>query len=112
VARLYRERPSSRPTLTAVPGGAPGRSAPPLDGSQEFADLFGDVPEFELPDDQPPSLPEALSGESGSGETEEPPPEAAQVPPDEQETAEVASAEQLPLDTAPKPAAVYRLPSP
>ena len=56
VARRYRERPTGPPTLTAVPGGAEKRAkkAPaPLDGSQEYSDLFGDVPEFEIPGDEP-----------------------------------------------------------
>ena len=67
VARRYRERPTGPPTLTAVPGGAGKRSkkAPaPLDGSQEYSDLFGDVPEFEIPGDEPESLPEVLEGAS------------------------------------------------
>ena len=48
-----------------MPGGAGKRSkkAPaPLDGSQEYSDLFGDVPEFEIPGDEPESLPEVLEG--------------------------------------------------
>ncbi len=46
VARRYRERPASRPTLAAVPDpDKPGRRrGAPLDGSQEYADLFGDAP--------------------------------------------------------------------
>ena len=77
VARRYRERPTGPPTLTAVPGGAGKRSkkAPaPLDGSQEYSDLFGDVPEFEIPGDEPESLPEVLEGAEPLAEVQEPPP--------------------------------------
>ena len=112
MARLYRERPSSRPTLTAVPGGASEQSGQaPLDGSEEYADLFGDVPEFELPEDEPASLPEVLAGEDDG--TADPEPASAHIPPDEEVTAEVvaaADAEQLPLDTTPRPPVVYTLP--
>jgi DNA segregation ATPase FtsK/SpoIIIE, S-DNA-T family len=45
VGRRYRERPSGRPVLRAVPSPAP--SAPPVDGSHAFADLFGAVPELD-----------------------------------------------------------------
>src|SRR4051794_24683376 len=119
VARRYRERPTGPPTLTAVPGGAAKRSKrkpAPLDGSQEFSDLFGDVPEFEVPGDEPESLPEVLEGADPVAEMEEPPTEPDDVPADEAGTAEGSlekPAEQLPLDTAAaKPAVEYRLPSP
>jgi S-DNA-T family DNA segregation ATPase FtsK/SpoIIIE len=110
MARRYRERPASRPTLTAVPGGASARSQPaPLDGSEEYADLFGDVPEFELPADDPASLPEVLADGVEAGE-----PEASPMAPEEEVTAEVQSGDapsvELPLDTAPKPPVVYALP--
>ena len=120
VARRYRERPTGPPTLTAVPGGAGKRSkkAPaPLDGSQEYSDLFGDVPEFEIPGDEPESLPEVLEGAEPVADAQEPPAEPEDdVPPDEAVTAEVSleePAEQLPLDTvSARPAVEYRLPSP
>jgi DNA segregation ATPase FtsK/SpoIIIE, S-DNA-T family len=103
VARRYRERPSARPTLVAVPG--PGKSSkrrrPPLDGSEEYADLFGDVPEFE-PADQPP--PVAVDEEAEAAL-----PEPAD--PDEAVTAEVVVSP-LDLDAAPRPKTEYRLPSP
>jgi len=113
VARRYRERPASRPTLAAVPDpdNPKRRRSAPLDGSQEYADLFGDVPEFELPEDEPASLPEVLAGEDDG--TADPEPASAQIPPDEEVTAEVvaaADAEQLPLDTSPRPPVVYTLP--
>ena len=102
VARRYRERPSSRPTLVALPGEeqrTSKRRRQPLDGSQEYADLFGDVPEFEPPAeplDDPPAA------EIADGPDLDPAEDAV--------TAEVV-APQLPLDTA-TPKAEYRLPSP
>jgi DNA segregation ATPase FtsK/SpoIIIE, S-DNA-T family len=45
VGRRYRDRPAGRPTLRAVPNPEP--SAPPVDGSHAFADLFGEVPELD-----------------------------------------------------------------
>jgi DNA segregation ATPase FtsK/SpoIIIE, S-DNA-T family len=45
VGRRYRERPAGRPMLQAVP--SPEPSAPPVDGSHAFADLFGEVPELD-----------------------------------------------------------------
>ncbi len=45
VGRRYRERPAGRPILRAVP--SPEPSAPPVDGSHAFADLFGEVPELD-----------------------------------------------------------------
>jgi len=53
VGRRYRERPGTRPVLHAVP--TPEPSSPPVDGSHEFADLYGQVPELEEPP-VPPSL--------------------------------------------------------
>ena len=54
VGRRYRERPTGRPTLRAVP--SPEPSTPPVDGSHAFADLFGEVPELdEAP--EPPAMP-------------------------------------------------------
>jgi DNA segregation ATPase FtsK/SpoIIIE, S-DNA-T family len=53
VGRRYRDRPAGRPMLRAVP--SPEPSAPPVDGSHAFADLFGEVPELdEAP--QPPMV--------------------------------------------------------
>jgi DNA segregation ATPase FtsK/SpoIIIE, S-DNA-T family len=62
VGRRYRERPAGRPMLRAVP--TPEPSAPPVDGSHAFADLFGEVPELdEAPEppmaSDPDSRPEA-----------------------------------------------------
>src|SRR6478609_164959 len=104
VARRYRERPASRPALAAVPDTDKpkrGRSAP-LDGSQEYADLFGDAPDFEpdaeQPDPEPPIDPE---------------PAPAAVQPDADEdavTAEVV-APSLALDASPRPKTEYRLPA-
>jgi hypothetical protein len=97
VARRYRERPSARPTLVAVPGPDAAKRRPaPLDGSEEYADLFGDVPEFQADEPQPEEPEAAL-------------PEAAE--PDEAVTAEVV-ASPLDLDAAPRPKTEYRLPSP
>jgi S-DNA-T family DNA segregation ATPase FtsK/SpoIIIE len=100
VARRYRERPSSRPTLVAVPNPEkPRRRRAPLDGSTEYADLFDDVPEFEPPADLEPPEPAA---EPAPG----PEPE---VDPNETITAEVV-APAAPFDQ-PRPKVAYRLPS-
>jgi DNA segregation ATPase FtsK/SpoIIIE, S-DNA-T family len=58
VGRRVRERPSGRPSLRALP--APPVSDPPLDGSREFADLYGEIPELSDPPPapQPPAEPE------------------------------------------------------
>jgi DNA segregation ATPase FtsK/SpoIIIE, S-DNA-T family len=106
VARRYRERPASRPTLTAVPD--PERSRKrrkPLDGSQEFADIFADVPEFEPPAPEPEAEP--LIPDEPELAVE---PDAPAEDPDELATAEVVSP-QLPLATT-APKTEYRLPSP
>jgi DNA segregation ATPase FtsK/SpoIIIE, S-DNA-T family len=106
VARRYRERPSSRPTLSAVPDPEKPRKRPaPLDGSQEYADLFADVPEFDPPADAPDGM-DAI----------------AEAPPDDQlpdvvdaDASEAITAEVVapPLTTAePRPKIAYRLPSP
>jgi DNA segregation ATPase FtsK/SpoIIIE, S-DNA-T family len=101
VARRYRERPTSKPTLVAVPGPRASRSRKPLDGSQEYADIFGDPPEFDAPaaEPEPPFEP-----------ARDPVAEAV-VEPDDAITAEVV-APQLALDAAPRPKTAYRLPSP
>ncbi len=111
VARRVRERPGSRPTLTAVPGGAGTPAAPPpLDGSAEYADLFAPVDGLDEPEHEPPSLPEVIAGVDDGDE------DLDDVPPDEAITAEVrleadAAAEQLPLETEqPRRTVAYRLP--
>jgi S-DNA-T family DNA segregation ATPase FtsK/SpoIIIE len=96
VARRYRERPSSKPTLVALPGTSDGRSRKPLDGSLEYADIFADQPELDASADQPPFEPDAQVDE---------------LDPDDAITAEVV-APQLALDAAPRPKTAYRLPSP
>ncbi|HVI17243.1 MAG TPA: DNA translocase FtsK 4TM domain-containing protein, partial [Gaiellales bacterium] len=104
VARRYRERPASRPTLAAVPDpDEPSRRrSAPLDGSQEYADLFGDAPDVEPEPEQPDPEPAI-----------EPEPEPAAVQPDAEEdavTAEVV-APSLALDASPRPKTEYRLPA-
>ncbi|MDX6594596.1 MAG: segregation ATPase FtsK/SpoIIIE, family [Gaiellales bacterium] len=106
VARRYRERPASRPTLAAVPDPDRGRKGrKPLDGSQEYADIFADLPELEPPPSEPLDIPQFEP---------EPLPDipdaVAPNDPDEDVTAEVVSTE-LPL-AAPRPKTEYRLPSP
>jgi DNA segregation ATPase FtsK/SpoIIIE, S-DNA-T family len=59
VGRRYRERPAGRPLLRAVP--SPEPSAPPVDGSHAFADLFGEVPEL----DEAPEPPMAAARAPG-----------------------------------------------
>jgi S-DNA-T family DNA segregation ATPase FtsK/SpoIIIE len=54
VGRRYRDRPAGRPTLRAVP--SPEPSAPPLDGSHAFADLFGEVPELDEAPEPPANV--------------------------------------------------------
>ncbi len=99
VARRYRERPTSKPTLVAVPGPDTSGSRKPLDGSQEYADIFADPPEFDPPESEPqvPSDPPADP--------------VVEADPDDAITAEVV-APQLELDAAPRPKTAYRLPSP
>ncbi|MGZ4480993.1 MAG: DNA translocase FtsK [Gaiellales bacterium] len=93
MARIYRDRPSARPTLTAVPGPPKPPRGSPLDGSREFADLFGEAPEIVI------TPPEAV----------EPPQPPDPDEPEEAVTAEVVAA-QAPLEAA-RPAPVeYRLP--
>src|SRR3954453_24077720 len=104
VARRYRERPASRPTLAAVPDPdrPTRRRSAPLDGSQEYADLFGDAPDVEPEPEQPDPEPAI-----------EPEPEPAAVQPDAEEdavTAEVV-APSLALDASPRPKTEYRLPA-
>jgi DNA segregation ATPase FtsK/SpoIIIE, S-DNA-T family len=101
VARRYRERPSSKPTLVAVPGPGASRTRKPLDGSEEYADIFGDPPEFDPPETEPEPPFETTPG----------PDAEAEIDPEEAITAEVV-APQLALDAAPRPKTAYRLPSP
>jgi DNA segregation ATPase FtsK/SpoIIIE, S-DNA-T family len=104
VARRYRDRPSSKPTLVAVPGPSKSKTRMPLDGSQEYADIFADPSELDSEADEPsaaldpPQQPNVIMPE-------------AELDPDEAITAEVV-APHLALDSAPRPKAAYRLPSP
>ncbi|HEV8450136.1 MAG TPA: DNA translocase FtsK 4TM domain-containing protein [Gaiellales bacterium] len=106
MARRYRERPASRPSLSAVPDPDKprrGRGAP-LDGSREYADLFADSPDFE---------PDAVQPQPESAIEPEPEPEPAAVQPEADEdavTAEVV-APALALDASPRPKTEYRLPA-
>jgi S-DNA-T family DNA segregation ATPase FtsK/SpoIIIE len=106
VARRYRERPASRPTLAAVPDPdkPKRRRSAPLDGSQEYADLFGDAPEFEpqadQPEPEPPIEPE-----------QEPEPAAVQPDADEDAVTAEVVAPSLALDASPRPKTEYRLPA-
>jgi DNA segregation ATPase FtsK/SpoIIIE, S-DNA-T family len=52
MTRRVRERPAGRPSLRALP--TPAATVPPLDGSREFADLYGDIPELADPPPPPP----------------------------------------------------------
>jgi len=54
VGRRYRERPTGKPTLRAVP--SPEQGEPPVDGSHAFADLFGEVPELDDAPTPPPPV--------------------------------------------------------
>jgi hypothetical protein len=56
MTRRVRERPAGRPSLRALP--TPPLSEPPLDGSREFADLYGEIPELSDPPLAPTSLSE------------------------------------------------------
>ncbi len=105
VARRYRERPSSPPTLVAVPDPEkPRRKAAPLDGSQEFADLFGDVPEFDPPVDAGDD-----AGPIAEAPAEVEVPDVVDADASEAITAEVVAP---PLTTGePRPKVAYRLPS-
>ena len=51
VGRRVRERPAGRPSLRALP--TPPVADPPLDGSREFADLYGEIPELSDPQQAP-----------------------------------------------------------
>jgi DNA segregation ATPase FtsK/SpoIIIE, S-DNA-T family len=102
VVRMVRERPASRPSLRALPGGDDAGPAP-LDGSREFADIFGDLPEPEPAAVQEfPVEPEARP--DPAPELDEP--EQLSVP--EDESGDVTPALVAPA-TAPR--APYRLPS-
>jgi len=88
MVRLVRERPSSRPRLEAVRAPAQPREAP-LDGSQEFADIFADLPDPEpvpefasepAAEEDGGSEPEVTPEDTGSGEVTEAPPLAMSAP--------------------------------
>jgi DNA segregation ATPase FtsK/SpoIIIE, S-DNA-T family len=106
VARRYRERPSSKPALRAVPDpDRPSRRSKPLDGSEEFSDIFGDVPEFEPPTDEPDVPEPDLDPDP------EPVAEQLEMTDDDAITAEVVLSSTA-ADAAPRPKVAYRLPSP
>jgi DNA segregation ATPase FtsK/SpoIIIE, S-DNA-T family len=98
VVRMVRQRPGVRPTLRALPGRAGEAAPPPLDGSREFADIFGDVPEPE-----PPAM------EEFPVEPAPPDPPAAEEAPEDDEPSDVTPA--IAPATAPPSRAPYRLPS-
>ncbi|HET7171831.1 MAG TPA: DNA translocase FtsK [Gaiellales bacterium] len=95
MTRRVRERPAGRPSLRALP--APSASEPPLDGSREFADLYGDIPELS----DPPPVPRA-----------EPEPAAAAEDPIEEEVDDEATPMIVPAPVPAAPRAPYRLPPP
>jgi DNA segregation ATPase FtsK/SpoIIIE, S-DNA-T family len=98
VVRMVRDRPVSRPTLRALPGGEDDDAGAPLDGKREFADIFSDLPEPE---------PAAIE-EFPIAPANEPDPEPEQLSIPEQETGDVTPALVAPA-TAPR--TPYRLPS-
>ena len=98
VTRRVRERPPGRPSLRALP--TPPASDPPLDGSREFADLYGEIPELSDPP-QPPAPPESAPEPEWSADADPPAVEEA----DDDETP-VIEAEPVPA----APRAPYRLP--
>jgi S-DNA-T family DNA segregation ATPase FtsK/SpoIIIE len=106
VARRYRERPSSRPALAAVPDPEKPRKRPaPLDGSEEYADLFADVPEFDPPVDAGADV----------APIADPPPDEQRSDVVDADASEAITAEVVapPLTTSePRPKVAYRLPSP
>jgi S-DNA-T family DNA segregation ATPase FtsK/SpoIIIE len=98
MTRRVRERPPGRPSLRALP--TPPAGDPPLDGSREFADLYGEIPELSDPP-PPPEPPES---------TPEPEWSAVPAPPAgedaDDETTPVIEAEPAPA----APRAPYKLP--
>jgi S-DNA-T family DNA segregation ATPase FtsK/SpoIIIE len=87
VGRRVRERPSGRPSLRALP--TPPGADPPLDGSREFADLYGEIPELSDPPASPPEPEWNEPEEPGAGEIDdeatpviqpEPPPAPPRAP--------------------------------
>ena len=98
MTRRVRERPAGRPSLRALP--APAASEPPLDGSREFADLYGEIPELSDPPPPPPEVHSSQELEWGT----EPAAPAAEEP--EEDTTPVTEA--APAPAAPR--APYRLP--
>jgi DNA segregation ATPase FtsK/SpoIIIE, S-DNA-T family len=94
MTRRVRERPAGRPSLRALP--TPPVSDPPLDGSREFADLYGEIPELS----DPPPLP-AIPEPEHAAEVEE-------LPVDEIEDEATPLIQPEPAPSAPR--APYRLP--
>jgi DNA segregation ATPase FtsK/SpoIIIE, S-DNA-T family len=100
MSRRVRERPAGRPSLRALP--TPPATDPPLDGSREFADLYGEIPELSDPP-PPPVMPDAGPESEWSAA-----PDAPVMDDAEDETTPVIEPE--PAPTAPR--APYRLPPP
>src|SRR5436190_21630941 len=98
MSRRVRERPPGRPSLRALP--TPAASDPPLDGSREFADLYGEIPELSDPP-LPPSLPDDAPAPEWSAAPDPPAVDDA-----DDETTPVIEPEPAPA----VPRAPYRLP--
>ncbi|HSD02008.1 MAG TPA: DNA translocase FtsK, partial [Gaiellales bacterium] len=98
MTRRVRERPPGRPSLRALP--TPPVSDPPLDGSREFADIYGEIPE--LSDPPPLQTPPESAPEPEWGADAGPP----LVEDADEETTPVIEAKPVPV----VPRAPYRLP--
>jgi DNA segregation ATPase FtsK/SpoIIIE, S-DNA-T family len=94
MTRRVRERPAGRPSLRALP--TPPVSDPPLDGSREFADLYGEIPELS----DPPPLPATPEPEQDA--------EPDELPEDQIDEEATPLIQPEPAPAAPR--APYRLP--
>ena len=94
MTRRVRERPAGRPSLRALP--TPPAGDPPLDGSREFADLYGEIPELS----DPPPVP-AVPEPEQAAELDEP---------SDDETDDEATPFIQPEPAPATPRAPYRLP--